>query len=122
MPLSSQQYQSLRDINMTVNSLSIAGELFVIGVYLFGESLRSYPLRLVCYMAVSNLLLSITYVWSVVYKQGVVCTVQVLTVLQQGFFINFAQLSSLIWTMVFSFCLLISIRERNDEKEEPAPL
>lgn len=62
---------------MTVSSLSILGSLFVVAVYIFGRSIRSYPLRLVCYMAISNLLLSITYVTLVQETSGTVCTVQV---------------------------------------------
>jgi hypothetical protein len=77
MSLNSQQYQSLRDLNTAVSSLSIVGSLFVLGVYLFGGTLRSYPLRLVCYMAISNLALSITYVSAYEVTTGNGCTVQV---------------------------------------------
>lgn len=40
----------------------------------------------------------------------------------QGFLINLSQLSSLIWTVVFSYCLLMSLQERSEEDEEPKSL
>jgi hypothetical protein len=52
---------ALRYINLIVNLISLCGSLFIISVYLFRHNLRSYPFKLVAYMAISNCILSFAY-------------------------------------------------------------
>lgn len=79
----SSDFRTIRFINITVNSVSLLGSLFIICVYLFWRRLRSYPFKLVAYMAVSNLILSLAYMVSAIdlATGGPLCVVQVRSLL-----------------------------------------
>jgi hypothetical protein len=111
MPLPQKQYDILRISNSVVNSISIAGSLFVIGVYIFGSSLRNYPLKLVCYMAISNALLSAAYISSIEeVLEGRLCTLQVIIKVSIGFY---DQLSTTIVTNLDNDFFILPSKEHS---------
>ena len=95
-------------LGATMGSISLFSTLFVLFLYKTNQSLKNFTFRIVVYLQISDLMLSISIIFMsfenlrTETSEGFCVT--------QAFLLNYGVLSTTIWTFLITFIMLVSLK------------
>jgi len=101
-PLNDEELHILDIINITANTVSIAGSLFIIFLYMYFTKIRNFAFKLVALLSLSDILFGVANLMRPSDEDGFVCVAQ-------GFLKSFFGNLSIIMTSVIAWVCYASV-------------